>query len=102
MQVKLPHDKQYSKKNYTAILIKAIYYHFLLLWPNIYVAIAPFTILYTHVYKSNTVLYMSMHFHSDIYTVYTQCYWFTARFDHNFQIFGTKIKLTTCTVVTCW
>lgn len=98
MQVKLPHDKQYSKKIIQLYWLK----QYIIIWPNIYVAIAPFTRLYTHVYKSNTVLYMSMHFHSVIYTVYTQCYWFTARFDHNFQIFGTKIKLTTCTVVTCW
>lgn len=98
MQVKLPHDKQYSKKIIQLYWLK----QYIIIWPNIYVAIAPFTILCTHVYKSNTVLYMSMHFHSVIYTVYTQCYWFTARFDHNFQIFGTKIKLTTCTVVTCW
>lgn len=98
MQVKVPHDKQYSKKIIQLYWLK----QYIIIWPNIYVAIAPFTILYTHVYKSNTVLYMSMHFHSVIYTVYTQCYWFTARFDHNFQIFGTKIKLTTCTVVTCW
>lgn len=101
MQVKLPHDKQYSKKIIQLYWLKQ-YIIIFSCYDLTYIAIAPFTILYTHVYKSNTVLYMSMHFHSDIYTVYTQCYWFTARFDHNFQIFDTKIKLTTCTVVTCW
>lgn len=53
MPVKLPHDKKYSKKNVYSYRILKQYIIIFFSYDLTYVAIAPFTILYTQEYKSN-------------------------------------------------